>query len=70
MAFMLLRRRLPCTFQHNYRLLAPSKPWGVLARTGPDGKHNPDWGWMGWDSRWGKGTGQPVPRGLSSPHAH
>uniref|UniRef100_A0A8C0MQ77 4-aminobutyrate aminotransferase, mitochondrial n=1 Tax=Canis lupus familiaris TaxID=9615 RepID=A0A8C0MQ77_CANLF len=24
MAFMLLRRRLPCTFQHNYHLLAPS----------------------------------------------
>ena len=43
MAFMLLTRRLACTFQHNYRLLVPSKPWGVLARTGPDGKHNPGW---------------------------
>lgn len=28
MAFMLLTRRLACTFQHNYRLLVPSKPWG------------------------------------------
>lgn len=29
MAFMLLSRRLACTFHHNYRLLAPSKPGGL-----------------------------------------
>lgn len=70
MAFMLLSRRLACTFQNNYRLLAPSKPWGswqelVLmentVRTGDS-----------WAERalGGKGTGQPVLLGLAFPHTH
>lgn len=28
MASMLLTQRLICSFQHNYRLIVPGKPWG------------------------------------------
>lgn len=28
MASMLLTQRLVCSFQHNYRLFVPGKPWG------------------------------------------
>lgn len=42
MASMLLTQRLVCSFQHNYRLLVPGKPWEMLARTGPNGRCSPD----------------------------
>lgn len=29
------------SLQHNYRLLVPGKPWGILARTGPKCRCNP-----------------------------
>ena len=35
MASMLLTRRLACSFQHNYRLLVPGKPWGGLGKNWP-----------------------------------